>query len=128
MVRYSVRLSCLVIAVCWAQPQETVKYGVKVQPGPMDTVLLKDYRPESSLVVPETRVEKARFPVIDVHTHTFMSNIRTPADVDEWVRTMDEVGVEKSIVFHGRHRGRVRPTGRAVSETLSSPVPALVRD
>jgi predicted TIM-barrel fold metal-dependent hydrolase len=101
MVRYSVRLSCLVIAVCWAQPQETVKYGVKVQPGPMDTVLLKDYRPESSLVVPETRVEKARFPVIDVHTHTFMSNIRTPADVDEWVRTMDEVGVEKSIVFTG---------------------------
>jgi predicted TIM-barrel fold metal-dependent hydrolase len=101
MVRYSVRLSCFVIAVCWAQPQETVKYGVKVQPGPMDTVLLKDYRPESSLVVPETRVEKARFPVIDVHTHTFMSNIRTPADVDEWVRTMDEVGVEKSIVFTG---------------------------
>jgi len=101
MVRYSVRLSCFVIAVCWAQPQETVKYGVKVQPGPMDAVLLKDYRPESSLVVPETRVEKARFPVIDVHTHTFMSNIRTPADVDEWVRTMDEVGVEKSIVFTG---------------------------
>jgi predicted TIM-barrel fold metal-dependent hydrolase len=101
MVRNGARLGWLALAVCWAQPQETVKYGVKVQPGPMDTVLLKDYRPESSLVVPETRVDKARFPVIDVHTHTFMSNIRTPADVDEWVRTMDEVGVEKSIVFTG---------------------------
>lgn len=91
----------VIAAVLAAQPQETVKYGVKVQPGPMDAVLLKDYRPESSLVVPETRVGEARFPVIDVHTHTFMSNIRTPADVDDWVRTMDEVGIEKSIVFTG---------------------------
>ncbi len=100
MFRYGACFS-VIAAVLAAQPQETVKYGVKVQPGPMDAVLLKDYRPESSLVVPETRVGKARFPVIDVHTHTFMSNIRTPADVDDWVRTMDEVGIEKSIVFTG---------------------------
>jgi len=83
------------------QPRGTVKYGVEVQPGPMDKILLKDYQPESSLVVPETHLEKARFPVIDIHTHTSMSGIRTPADVDAWVRTMDEVGVEKSVVFTG---------------------------
>ncbi len=100
--------TCLIVIALWAllpvrgqQPGETVKYGVKVQPGPMDKVLLKDYRPESSLVVPETHIQKARFPVIDVHTHTSMSNIRTPADVDAWVRTMDEVGIEKSVVFTG---------------------------
>lgn len=83
------------------QAKETVKYGVTVQAGPMDSILLKDYQPESSLVVPETRVEKARFPAIDVHTHTSMSEIRTAADVDAWVGTMDEVGVEKSVVFTG---------------------------
>jgi len=83
------------------QPARTVKYGVAVQPGPMDRILLKDYQPESSLVVPETHMERARFPVIDVHSHTSMSNIRTPADVEAWVRTMDEVGVEKSVVFTG---------------------------
>ena len=76
-----------------------MKYGVEVQPGPMDSILLKDYAPASSLSVPETFVPRARFPVIDVHTHSSMSDIKTPEDVDAWVRTMDEVGIERSIVF-----------------------------
>ncbi|MEZ5403987.1 MAG: amidohydrolase family protein [Bryobacteraceae bacterium] len=80
--------------------QET-KFGVRVQPGPMDEIRVKDYAPESSLVVDEHHPAKARFPAIDVHTHTSMNNIRTPADVDAWVKTMDEVGVERSIVFTG---------------------------
>ena len=88
-------------AVLSGQTNPITKYGVKVQPGPMDSVLLKDYAPESSLVVPETRVAKARFPVIDIHAHTGQSQVRTAADVDAWVRTMDEVGVETTIVFTG---------------------------
>ena len=36
---------------------------------PKDTLLLSDYQPKSMLVVPQTSVPKARFPVIDVHTH-----------------------------------------------------------
>jgi predicted TIM-barrel fold metal-dependent hydrolase len=83
------------------QPKSAVKYGVRVQPGPMDSVLLKDYAPVTSLVVPETKLEKAKFPVIDIHTHTSMSGIKTPDDVAAWVRTMDEVGIEKTVVFTG---------------------------
>lgn len=89
--------AALLAAAPAAPPQ--VKYGIRVQAGPMDTVLLKDYAPESSVVVPETRVEKARFGAIDVHTHASMCGIRTEKDVDDWVRTMDETGIEKSIVF-----------------------------
>ena len=33
------------------------------------TLLLKDFQPRSMLVVPETPVVRARFPVVDVHTH-----------------------------------------------------------
>jgi len=80
---------------------EALKFGVRAQPGPMDSVLLKDYAPESSLVVPETKVNKARFPVVDVHTHSGQSHVSTPRDVDDWVRTMDDVGIETSIVFTG---------------------------
>jgi len=79
----------------------TTKYGVPVVAGPMDSLLVKDWTPDSSLVVPETKVEKAKFPVIDVHTHTDMCGIKTSEDVASWVRTMDEVGVEKTIVFTG---------------------------
>ena len=63
------------VAVLLARPalDKKMRYGVYVEPGPMDAILLKNYKPESSLVVPETRIEKARFPVIDVHTHSFMN-------------------------------------------------------
>ena len=83
------------------QPPSTRRFGVEVRSGPMDSVLLKDYAPSSSLVVPETRVDKARFPVVDVHTHTGQSSIRTAEDVAEWVRTMDAVGIDVSVVFTG---------------------------
>jgi predicted TIM-barrel fold metal-dependent hydrolase len=64
----------------------------------MDPILLKDYAPKSSLVVPETAVAKARFPAIDVHAHV---NARTPEEVKEWVRTMDEVGIEMTVILTG---------------------------
>ncbi|MEN6607822.1 MAG: amidohydrolase family protein [Bryobacteraceae bacterium] len=78
---------------------KVVKYGVEVKAGPMDSILLKDYAPKTSLVVPETFVPRARFPVIDVHSHTFMSTIRRPEDVDAWVKTMDATGIETTVVF-----------------------------
>jgi uncharacterized protein len=76
------------------QPKE--KYGVPIRSGPMDAVLLKDYAPESSLRVPETVISKARFPVIDVHAHVYAN---TPGEVADWVRTMDEVGIQKTVVL-----------------------------
>ncbi len=72
--------------------------GVRAAPGPMDAVELKDYAPKPSLVVPETPVPKARYPAVDVHAHVLA---KTPEQVAEWVRTMDEVGVETSVVLTG---------------------------
>lgn len=72
--------------------------GVSSKPGPMDVILVKDYAPRSSVVTKETFVPKAKYPVIDCHVHVVA---RTPEDVAEWVRTMDEVGMETSIVLTG---------------------------
>jgi predicted TIM-barrel fold metal-dependent hydrolase len=63
-----------------------------------DQLLLKDYRPQSIFKVPVTKVDRARFPVIDVHSHPY---VRTPSQVEQWIRNMDEVGVERSIVMVG---------------------------
>jgi predicted TIM-barrel fold metal-dependent hydrolase len=57
---------------------------------------LKDYRPISIYKTPQTKVEKARYPVIDFHSHDYP---KTDADVDDWVRTMDEAGIAKSIIL-----------------------------
>lgn len=70
--------------------------GVSAGPGPMDTVLVKDYAPRSSVVTKETFVPMAKYPVIDCHIHVLS---KTPEEVAEWVRTMDEVGIEKSMVL-----------------------------
>jgi uncharacterized protein len=78
---------------------QVMKYGVPVVSGPMDSILLKDYAPQSSLVVPITKVDKARFPVVDVHAHSDMCGIKTREDAASWVRTLDQVGVETSVVF-----------------------------
>ena len=61
-------------------------------------VPLKDWAPKSSLVTPRTETPKARYPAIDVHSHAYAS---TPQEVAEWVRTMDEVGVETTVILTG---------------------------
>ena len=76
---------------------------------PPDQLQLKDYRPRSIFRIPQTRVEKARFPVIDVHSHAYA---RTDEEVDRWVRTLDAVGVERTVVMTGA-------TGKRFDETAA---------
>lgn len=95
-----IHFAALAVLLSAQSPQDpVVKFGIVVKDGPMDSLSLKDYKPGSSLVVPKTRIAKSRFPAIDVHSHTGMSGIKTAADVDAWVKTMDEVGIEMSVVF-----------------------------
>ncbi len=61
-----------------------------------ETLLLKDYRPQSIYKIPVTQVAKAKFPVIDMHSHPYA---KTAAEIDEWVGNMDEVGIEKTIIL-----------------------------
>jgi len=63
---------------------------------PAETLLLKDYRPRSIYKVPVTQVEKAKFPIIDMHSHP---EPKTDAEINTWIKNMDEVNVEKSIVL-----------------------------
>src|ERR1700733_12231658 len=70
----------------------------------MDSVLLKDWTPDSSLVVPVTDIPKARYPAIDVHIHvgrsgTGLSGGDTAESLAAWTSVMDLVGVEKLIVL-----------------------------
>jgi predicted TIM-barrel fold metal-dependent hydrolase len=73
------------------------------KPGPLakkavspETILLKDYRPKSIFKIPLTEIGRAKFPIIDMHSHPYA---KTASEIDAWVRTMDEVGVEKTIIL-----------------------------
>ena len=62
------------------------------------SVMIKDWKPRSNLIVPKTDIPKARFSAIDVHAHRYAE---TPEEVKEWVGVMDEVGIEMTVILTG---------------------------
>ena len=62
-----------------------------------DKLLLKDYRPRSIYKIPKTEIAKAKYPVVDVHYHAEW--VKSPEDLDEMVKLMDEAGIEKTVSF-----------------------------
>jgi uncharacterized protein len=59
-------------------------------------IKLSHYRPKSIYKIPITKVSKAKYPIIDMHSHTYAT---TDAALAQWVKIMDEVGVEKTIIM-----------------------------
>ena len=57
---------------------------------------LKDFRPVSIYKTPQTKIGKAKYPVVDFHSHDYP---KTDAQVDEWVKTMDQVGIARSMIL-----------------------------
>src|SRR5688500_313368 len=62
------------------------------QPAPS----ILDYRPKSMLVVPEHKVQRAKYPVIDFHGHPGMQ-IGTPAALEALGGTLDSINVRLMI-------------------------------
>ena len=61
-----------------------------------DALLLKNYRPRSIYNIPVSKVPKARYPVVDMHTHAYA---KTGQELAQWVKTMDQAGIEKAIIL-----------------------------
>jgi predicted TIM-barrel fold metal-dependent hydrolase len=73
-------------------------------PGLQDSLLLKDYKPQSIFNVPKTVVLKAKYQAIDMHMHAPRGrNMDSIARVQ--IKNMDEVGVQKTILFCGTGKG-----------------------
>jgi len=94
------------VTPAWGMPQRADQHP---NPGSSDakkapeqaspeTILLKDYRPKSLYKIPISEVPRAKFPIIDMHSHAYA---KTPEEIAEWVKNMDEVGIEKTIILSG---------------------------
>src|SRR4051812_17122309 len=62
----------------------------------VDTLKLKDFRPVSIYKIPQTKVVKAKYPIIDFHSHDYP---KTDAEVDDWVKRMDELNIAKTLIL-----------------------------
>ena len=65
----------------------------------------ESYDPPSTLVVPETIVEKAKFPFIDVHSHHWGL---ADKDLDELIAEMDELNMNIVVNLSGRGGERLK--------------------
>ncbi len=64
---------------------------------------LKDFEPHSIFNIPETHVEKARFSVIDAHSHDYAL---TDEEIRKWIETQKKCGIEKTHIMHCEWIGR----------------------
>ena len=66
-------------------------------------ILVSEYRPVVVNNLPVTKVERAKFPIIDMHSHDYVSSAE---DIEQWVKVMDAVGVEHTAIMHCSWIGR----------------------
>jgi predicted TIM-barrel fold metal-dependent hydrolase len=80
--------------------------GLRAEP-PLDgregrDLLLRLYRPESTLRVPEHKLSRAKFPVVDVHTHFRVRLKQSPEQLDDFVKLMDRNQIALCASLDGR--------------------------
>ncbi|MFV2069141.1 MAG: amidohydrolase family protein [Pirellulales bacterium] len=63
---------------------------------------LDRFRPESMLRVPQHRLRRAKYPVVDVHTHPRLRLRHSPDRLDAFVRIMDEQQIALCVSLDGR--------------------------
>lgn len=62
---------------------------------------LDQFRPQAMLRVPEHRLTRAKFPVVDVHVHPGIRLHSSPELVDAYVKLMDEQNIAVSVSLDG---------------------------
>ncbi len=70
------------------------------------SLTIEEWKPRSTLVVEEHPVPRAKFPVIDVHSHHRSST--TPERLDEIVREMDELNLRVLVNLSGGFGERLK--------------------
>lgn len=57
---------------------------------------LKDYHPTSIYKTKQAKIEKAKYPVIDFHSHDYP---KSEKEIAEWLGTMDELNIGKTMIL-----------------------------
>lgn len=62
----------------------------------VDDLKLKDFRPVSIYKVPVSHIRKAKYPIVDFHSHDYAKD---KTEIEAWIKTMDEVGIAKTLIL-----------------------------
>lgn len=132
-------LACLVIgsAACgeWrlmAQPPAGVAADPSPPPAPQEDagagrsggleerdgndLSVRNFRPQSQLRAPRTPITRAKYPVIDIHTHFFHRLHDNAQALDDFVDAMDRNGIAMCVSLDGLIPDRAESHSRFLSE------------
>jgi predicted TIM-barrel fold metal-dependent hydrolase len=73
---------------------------------------ITDYKPRSTLVVPQHQVPRAKFPVVDIHGHP--PTLTGPEIVDRIVESMDPLNLRVIVQANGRSGAQLRQSLDAI--------------
>src|SRR6266852_5671135 len=75
------------------------------------TPTIDEYQPKSTLVTKEHKIERAKFPFIDIHSHHWNP---TPEEVDRLVKEMDTINLRVMVNLSGGTGERLQRTVAAM--------------
>jgi predicted TIM-barrel fold metal-dependent hydrolase len=74
-------------------------YAQREQPIPRSEMLtIDEYDPKSTLVVPEHKPQRSKFPLIDIHSHQVRLK---PEEVDQLIKEMDSINLQVMVNLSG---------------------------
>ncbi len=76
-------------------------------PQKQQTPTIDEYQPKSTLVTKEHKIERAKFPFIDIHSHHWNP---TPEEVDRLVKEMDTINLRVMVNLSGGTGEQLRKT------------------
>jgi uncharacterized protein len=71
------------------------------------TPTIEEYQPKSTLVTPEHKIERAKFPFIDIHSHHWNP---TPEHVEDLIKGMDSINLRVLVNLSGGTGETLRKT------------------
>jgi predicted TIM-barrel fold metal-dependent hydrolase len=89
--------------------------GKKVRESSLKDIRLLDYKPKPMLTVKETKIEKAKFPVIDCHNH-LRRVVNSDTNIADLVKIMDECNVQMVVDLDGYPGGQFEKSLKTLKE------------
>jgi len=102
MTKHTLLPLVLLAAALGSAQQAPIGYKPAADADSRKTILLKDFHPQTALHAAAHDVQRAKFPVIDVHTHTNDARgIGDRVDPKEMVERMDRLNVKTVVILTG---------------------------
>ena len=104
-LRYAIR-GPFVLALAVIAGIAPLASGQSPLPPPLDgrdgrQLLLENFRPQSMLQVDQHLLTKAKFPVVDVHSHFFVRLRHSPEQLDAFLQVMDRSNIALCVSLDG---------------------------